>query len=358
MLDRYVETVIEEARMRRYMMARDGEVRTIYLGGGTPTVLRPELVSRLVNGLLDVFGCSNRYLDEVGEPRGLEISIEVRPGTYEYEDLRAIREARVNRLSVGVQSFSEGLLRRIERGHGVEESLKTIQFAFAAGFENVGIDLIFGLPTETTEIWESDLRMAISLDPTHISIYQLELEDGTPLHAGFRNGLVELPGEEESREMYELARNCLRERGFRRYEVSNFAVPRFECLHNLNYWHNGQYLGLGAGAHSHLGGRRFWNEASYREYVHRVSRGELPTAGEEAFDVRREMTDTLIMGLRLEDGISLSGFKERFGREVDEVYPGVIERLTSVGLLVHDGDTIRLSEEGMLLGNLAWSEFT
>lgn len=331
----------------------DGALRTVYFGGGTPTLLSPVFIRHIIQGLFELFEPREASF----EVARLEVTLEVRPGTCGPGELFAYREAGVNRVSIGVQSFSQRLLDRIERGHLVRDSIETVRSAFGAGLRNVGVDLIFGLPGQTKEMWRHDLVRAVSLGVSHISAYHLEIEEGTPFHLRSKRGLLVLPGEEESREMYEFAGRFLPEHGYERYEVSNFALPGFECKHNMNYWRNGEYLGLGAGAHSHLGGVRFWNEPSYREYMRKVAWGELPTAGEEEYELRREIADTLIMGLRLQKGVSLAEFGRRFGVELDLIYPGTVDRLCRLGLLVREGETIRLTDEGMLLANQVWSEF-
>lgn len=332
---------------------------TLYVGGGTPTALQPASLADIVALCL----CSFRFVGNGarGEP---EVTVEANPGTVAPDGLTRLRAVGVNRLSLGVQSFDDQLLSALGRIHTAQDARAAVAAARAAGFEDINLDLMFGLPGQTLAAWEETLAEAIGLAPEHISAYSLIVEEGTPFGVLAARGELALPDEETEAAQYERAIARLTEAGYRHYEISNFARPGCEARHNLIYWHNEEYLGLGLGAWSYLerpqaGGLiRDANPRDLETYCAALERGELPPReGGEAPSRRREMVETAVMGLRLIDGIDLGAFAERFGVTLDEAFPGVRARLAADGLAETVDGRLRLTGRGVFLANRAWEHF-
>lgn len=362
-LDRDVSSYIEalfkelELNMKSLAAERGGApgLRSIYLGGGTPTLLGGETLSGIVDR------CRSAFPAEQFEP-GMEITVEANPDTVKLADLRLLRQAGVNRLSLGVQSFDPETLLKLGRRHTREHSLKAYRIAREAGVDNVSLDLMLGLPGQSWPILRDDLEQVIGLSPEHVSAYLLKLEEGTPLYRDFEKGLLEIPSDDETAEMYLYTVKRLQEAGYHQYEISNFARPGRESRHNLIYWANEEYLGLGPAAHTALRGRdgvmeRRANPRDLREYLRRLAGGELPAGSVETVSREWEMAETMFLGLRRTAGIEFADFQRRFGQTIDEVYPGVIERLVSAGLAVRSGKGIQLTAGGMLLSNEVFVAF-
>ncbi|MGB9776807.1 MAG: radical SAM family heme chaperone HemW [Anaerolineae bacterium] len=321
---------------------------TVYFGGGTPSLLPPDTLARILQCVREHFHLS---------PDG-EITLEANPGTVDRAYLRAVRERGVNRLSLGVQSVHPDELRLLGRRHTWEEAVAAVGAARAAGLENVNLDLIYGLPGQTLSRWQETLEAALSLDPHHLSLYALTLEEGTPLQGQVARGELPLPDDDAAAEMYEWAEARLARAGYVHYELSNWARSgRHFCRHNLTYWSNEPYLGLGAGASSWWGGRRWTNVRHPEEYIRRLAAGQ-PVAEEvEEIPLRLEMGETMMMGLRLVAGVSDARFRARFGVGLAEVFGAELARLADQGLLEWDGQTARLTPRGRLLGNWVFREF-
>lgn len=335
------------------------QVETVYFGGGTPSLLQPEQIAYVIERC--------RAFPFVVAP---EITLEANPGTVQEKFFAQIRRAGVNRLSLGAQSFNDGCLKLLGRIHSANEAREAFLCARKAGFDNINMDLIYALPGQTMPCWQNTLEEALRLHPEHLSLYSLTLEEGTPLAGWVKAGLLPLPDGDLAADMYLLAEEILDREGYSHYEISNWAVPGKECRHNLAYWKNTSYLGVGAGAHSFLFGHRFAGVSSPQEYVEKLSALErlppsfLEVGGEkshldfvEGADVEREMSDTVIMGLRLQEGIDLASFAGRFQRELLPAYRQEIEELVELGLLDADEKGIRLSGRGKLLGNEVFMRF-
>lgn len=332
---------------------------TLYIGGGTPTALPAQSVAELVDLCLRSF----RFVSGTGsgEP---EVTVEANPGTVTPDGLARLRDAGVNRLSLGVQALDDRQLGLLGRIHTAQDARAAYAAARAAGFANINIDLMFGLPGQTLATWEKTLAEVIALGPEHISTYSLIVEEGTPFGELRARGELALPGEEIEAAQYERAIEWLTAAGYRHYEISNFARPGYEARHNLIYWHNDEYLGLGLGAWSCLasspaGGLiRDANPRDLEVYWGALERGALPPREDgEAPSRRREMAETAIMGLRLIEGIDLRAFAERFGVELDEAFPGVRARLVAEGLAETVDGRFRLTGRGVLVANRAWERF-
>ncbi len=357
--ERYVEALAQEIRLagRRARLA-DGtsrRCRTIFFGGGTPSLLTAEQVDGLLREARSAFAVSD----------DAEITLEANPGALEYGRLDALRAVGVNRLSMGAQSFDADLLRWMGRIHSPAEIETAFAAARQAGFTSVNLDFIFALPNQSLATWADTLERALALGPEHLSLYSLIVEEGTPLFAWVRDGRV-LPADDDiAADMYEYAQQRLAAAGYGQYEISNWAKPGHECRHNLTYWRNLPYRGLGAGAHSSFAGHRFAEVRPIAGYISRVraavagDNGESGTdtlpagaiASDEAIPPALEMAETAICGLRLNDGISLAEFAERFGRSFEQVFDERLAEVRDLALIETVGDRVRLTEHGRLLGN-------
>jgi len=326
---------------------RGRPVATIYFGGGTPTFLSAE-------GLATILDTVRQTFDVLPDA---EISAEANPTSSDVKKFAAMRQAGFNRLSIGVQSFHERLLHLLGRQHSAAEAEEAVHMAREAGFTNVNIDLMFGLPTQTREDWETTLARALALQTEHLSLYALTLEPGTRFERLHRNGNLSLPTEEEEVWMYEKAIQMLTQAGFEHYEISNFARLGYRARHNLVYWHNEEYLGFGPGAVSYLRGRRWMKEKFPPRYIAKVCTGEELTVEEECLEPEAAVGETLMLGLRLLEGISLSQLRARYPQvDLEARFGPVVAQLTRVGLLEQAGDRLRLTHRGLLLANDVFME--
>lgn len=328
--------------------------RTIFFGGGTPSLLSAEQVALLLAAAREAFAVD----------ADAEISLEANPGALEYGHLDDLRALGVNRLSMGAQSFDAALLRWMGRIHSPEDVERAFQAARAAGFDNINLDFMYALPGQSLESWATTLERALALAPDHLSLYSLIVEEHTPLHRWVSEGAVTPPDEDVAADMYEHARGRLRTAGYTHYEISNWARPGHDCAHNLTYWRNLPYLGLGAGAHSWYGGRRFMEAKSLREYTARVNAavapvGEhaavtLPAAAiveEEIISRELEMAETVMLGLRLTEGVAAADFERRYSQSLESVFAERLRDVRAAGLVETVDGRLRLTEQGTLLGN-------
>ena len=363
MMPGYVEALAAEIERWGAALGRPA-VTTLFLGGGTPSYLP-------AHGLAAVLDAVGRAFDVVP---GAEATMEANPGDLQGERPASLARLGFNRLSVGVQSLDDGLLRLLGRRHTAQEAVDAFRAVRRAGFDNVNLDLMYGLPRQSMAQWRSTLDGVLSLGPEHLSLYCLTLEDGTPMEQQVRLGSLPEPDPDLAADMYLLAEDALAREGYRHYEISNWARPGRESRHNLTYWRNGSYLGVGPGAHSYLGQWRFHNLASPREYVRRMAAappveaaperlsaaaiGGFPVvAGVEHVDDAAEMAETMMMGLRLDDGVSPASFAERFGRALESVYGEQLSELAALGLLERREGAVRLTARGRLLGNEVFLRF-
>lgn len=327
-------------------------VSTVYFGGGTPSLTPIEELARVAGVIRECFSL---------EP-DVEWSLEANPGTVNEAYLRGLRELGVNRLSFGVQSFDDIELKALERIHTADDVRREVAAARVAGFDNLNLDLIFGLPGQTLDAWRRNLEEALRLEPEHLSAYALTVEEGTALARNVARGRTPPPDPDRQADMYELTQEILASAGYQHYELSNWAKPGRQCRHNLVYWRNGEYLGVGAGAHSYLDGVRFANERLPSRYLAAVnetwesSQAGGPTTMRQVASVEREpvemqMAETAILGLRLIEGVDLAAFERRFGRRFEDVYATELPELFGYGLLERAEGHIRLTARGRLLGN-------
>ena len=344
---RYVDALVTEIRRVGEALGRP-RVRTVFIGGGTPTVLPPDDLARILEAVRQAFRV---------DPEA-EITCEANPGTVDRSRFRALREAGVNRLSLGAQSFDEAELRFLGRIHTAAEIPQAVEAARAAGFTNINLDLIYGLPGQEPRTWERNLHTALALEPTHVSCYALTVEEGTPLARWVRDGRVPPPDDDLQADLYARAQVILGEAGYQHYEISNWARPGARCAHNLIYWRNEPYLGLGPGAHACDLQRRWWVERAPRAYIQRVHAGQTTVAGWEEISPAQAMAETMILGLRLlQEGVSRARFRARFGLDPVERYREAVERLSAWGLLEVRADALRLTPRAYAVANRVFLEF-
>ena len=328
------------------LRARWGDAATVYLGGGTPTALP----AALLTGILETLRTA------AGTP--VECTVEANPGTVDAAYLTQLRAAGANRLSLGVQSFNDRLLRVIGRIHTAAEAEQAFRAARAAGFENISLDLMYGLPTQTLDDLKKSVDEALALVPEHISVYGLTVEEGTPFAAAEAQGKLALPTEDAAEEMYDWLTAALPARGYVRYEISNFARQGCESRHNLGYWRNVPYLGIGAAAHGYVDGVRWGNEPDTEKYIRAIQTGRSVRTPE---DTERTLTNAMeeyaFLALRTREGIDTADFSRAFGVDIDTVYGAVIEKYSAQGLLRRADGFVALTNEGMKVGNEVFAAF-
>lgn len=355
-IDRYLQALEQEfalLRQRLYQKdnARDTErkfaPRTIYIGGGTPTALNAYQLAKLLEIV-------QKY---VAVAKAEEFTVEMNPGTVDREKLLLLQQAGVNRLSVGVQSFDDHCLQKIGRIHTAQEAVDTIELAHNLGFGNISLDLIYGLPQQNMEILTQSVARALTLPVQHISIYGLQLEEGTVFHRMEALGKLQLPADELVEAMHDYIVEKLPEAGYQRYEISNYALPGYESKHNLSYWQDVDYLGLGSGAHSYWQGTRYENPRSIDDYISALEAGRLPAIVEEQVDRQAHMEEYCFLGLRTAAGIDKNLFQQKFGVDLFTVYGRTIEKLVAQDLLLHTAKGIALTPLGMKYGNQVFAEF-
>ena len=339
--ERYVQAVCREIRAQAAFFG-PRRVRTVFLGGGTPTLLTGAQVQEILDTVRACF-------ELLGDA---EITMEGNPGTLTMDSLRAYRQAGVNRLSLGVQSLDDGLLAAIGRIHTSEEAAQAVRMARGAGFENLSLDLMYGLPGQTAAQWRDTLERAIALEPDHLSCYSLILEEGTPLFASVQAGTcAPLPDEDAMEEMDALTAGLTRKAGYAQYEVSNYARPGRQCRHNIVYWECLPYLGVGLGAHSDMDGRRFYNPADWEAYLHMAEEGRTAREAEGANTREDRMFERMMMGLRQVRGVDAARFERDFGARIEQVWPETVAQMTQGGLMTGDSGRIRLTPRGMQVMN-------
>jgi oxygen-independent coproporphyrinogen-3 oxidase len=339
----------------RYLAALEREMdalpagfapETIFFGGGTPTELAAEDLARLLASVA-------RRVDLAGV---LEWTCESNPGTLTSEKARLLRDAGVNRVSLGVQSFDERNLAFLGRIHSADEAAAGVRTLREAGFANVNLDLIFGIPGSPREALARDIARLADLGPEHASCYCLIFEEGTPLFGKRALGLVREVDEEEELAQYELAREAFARAGFRQYEISNWARPGRECRHNLLYWGGGEYVGLGPSAHSHWGGARWGNVRSLALYCDALLEGRSPREFEERLEPEAKAREALVMGLRRTAGVERARFREESGFEIEALSGPAIARLAALGLLEASAERVRLTERGLFVSDAVFAE--
>ena len=323
-------------------------VKTIYIGGGTPSLIDSKYIVQIIEDIK-----LNFEIDEKAE-----ITIEVNPGTVTLEKLEDYKRAGINRLSIGLQSTHEHLLKEIGRIHTYLDFLDTFQIAREAGFENINVDLMIGIPNQTLEEVKDSIEEIVSMEPEHISVYSLILEEGTPLFKKVEEGL-ELPDEELERKMYWNVKRILEANGYNHYEISNFAKQGYESKHNLDCWNQKEYIGFGIAAHSYTNGIRYSNIENIEQYIKNYDedKTEENLVFHEKQDMEAMQKEYMLLGLRKIDGVSIQEFKIKFVANPVFLYHSELEKLVNEELLEIDGDQIKLTNKGLDLANIVWEEF-
>ena len=340
-VDSYLEHLIEE-----YDSYDIKKLRTLYIGGGTPTALSAPQLAFLLEKLTDKLDLS--YLEE--------LTIEANPGDLDQEKIAVLKDSPVNRVSLGVQTFNDRMLKQIGRSHSEKDIYENIANLKKAGFDNISIDLIYALPKQTMEDVKTNVAKAIALDIPHMSLYSLILENHTVFMNRMRRGKLPLPKEDLEAEMFDYIIAELEKAGFEHYEISNFSKPGFESRHNLMYWDNAEYYGIGAGASGYVNGVRYKNHGPIRHYLQAVEAGN-PRVQEEVLTLNEKMEEEMFLGLRKKSGVSKKRFEEKFGLSFEDQYGAVVSELTEQGLLVPDRDIVRMTKQGLFLGDTVAEKF-
>lgn len=338
----YVEQLIKEIKAQS-CYCLDCQVETVFIGGGTPSLLEPSCIRRIMETVFECF--------QVEE--NAEITIEANPGTLVGKKLPVYKKCGINRVSFGLQSADNEELKNLGRIHSFEEFLKSFQSARMAGFTNISIDLMSGIPGQTLESWKNTLKKVTMLKPEHISAYSLIIEEGTP----FGERKLKLPDEDTEYRMYENTAGILEEYGFHQYEISNYAKGGRECRHNKGYWQRIDYLGLGLGASSLLDHMRFSNTADMKEYIGNSAFPDKIRQNMESLTEADEMAEFMFLGLRMTEGVSMEAFAEYFGKNMENVYGEVLKKHLEIGMLEQKGDRIYLSRKGIHVSNGVMADF-
>ena len=342
----YVQSLINEIEQTGKLLDKDAyAVRSIFIGGGTPSLLSGKQIERIMLAVRNAF-----FIMEEAE-----ITMETNPGTLTKENVFSYKKAGVNRFSMGLQSADDACLHLLGRIHTWEEFLKSYELARKAGFENINVDLMSGLPGQTVSIYRRTLEKVMVLQPEHISAYRLILEEGTPFGES-EEIQKKIPDEETDREMYQLTKEVLAENGYERYEISNYAKPGFESRHNLGYWSHIPYLGVGLNASSYLDEKRFENPSDMKDYLEIQSFGDA-YEGACSLSVYEQMEEFMFLGLRKTKGISKKEFIERFGCSMDSVYGKPLIESMKQGMMKEEGDRVFLTQDGTLVSNQVLCEF-
>ena len=342
----YISALYQEITVYSQKLKKSN-IKTIYLGGGTPTILS----GVQIYNILEI--CKDKFTID----RNAEITIEANPGTVDGEKIKLLIESGINRLSLGAQSFNNIFLKKLGRIHNTQEIIDSYYLAREAGFNNINIDIMFALPDQTTEDLQDTLKKAVSLKPDHLSLYNLTIKPGTEYYKEYKRGKLKLPTEDEEFDMYNWAINYLKENNFEHYEIANFARSHKRSMHNLIYWQNRPYLGIGAGAYSFIRGYRYMNYENPARYIKEIMSGKLPVDNGEKLSLRKRMIETIILGLRTKDGVSYKKYKTRFGINLNDIFSKQINKLVNLGLLQQDNYKIKLTKKGIFLANTVFREF-
>lgn len=333
----YVNALIKE--MKKYSGT---EIDTVFIGGGTPSVLPSYLISKICDAVNDNFVLSD----------DTEWTMEVNPGTVTREKIQAMLCGGINRVSVGVQSFNDNELQAVGRIHNSREALNTVLELSSAGFTNISVDLMESLPYQTEESFKRSLDIAVSLPISHISVYSLIIEDGTPIKKKYDSGEHQIPDEDTDRDLYAFTAEFLAQYGFSRYEISNYSKPYCESRHNIKYWDCDEYIGIGAAAHSYLDGVRSYNTSDLSDYLNGTTR-----VGEDKLDTADKMGEFMMLGLRKTQGISKKEFNTRFGCFPEDIWGNIINKFISLGLMTEKDGFYALTQKGTDVSNSVMCEF-
>lgn len=344
LIEKYIKALKQEIKNSS---VNEYEISTIYIGGGTPSYIESKYISEILKTIKQKYNIS----------RNVEITIEVNPGTATKEKLRDYVEAGINRISIGLQSCNNNLLKMIGRIHTYEEFLSTYKLAREVGFKNINVDLMIGLPNQTLDDVKKSLEEITKLNPEHISVYSLIVEEGTPIEKKIADGQLKLPNEELEREEYWEVKKFLESLGYKHYEISNFAKTGYESKHNLNCWEQKEYLGFGAAAHSYMKKTRYSNTENIEKYINQEMQSKQLHIVHEVQKEEEQKKEYMLLGLRKIDGVQISSFKNKFGCNPIMEFKNELKKLTQEGLIKIDLDQIKLTEKGIDLANIVWEEF-
>lgn len=364
LLDPFLDALTTELLLWGQVLSHP-RVNTVFLGGGTPSYLPEHHLPRIFEVIKSSYDIQ----------KDAEITVEANPDDLTAKKCSDLMLVGVNRLSIGIQSLDDGLLKLLGRRHDSAQAVNAVKLAQNAGFANINLDLMYGLPDQTTDQWQQTLHQVVDLKPQHLSLYALTPEEGTPLHQWLKDGSVPQPDSDLAADMYQLARELLSEAGFHHYEISNWSLPGFPARHNLGYWRNLPYLGVGPGAHSRLGAYRFWDVSSPRSYLDKITKwqkgqptplGKLdettlksayPVDGWEHISPELDRSETMILGLRLLDGLDLGQASARLSADLESLYGLQIEELIALGMLERHDDVLRLTSGSYLIANQVFTRF-
>lgn len=349
-IEEYIQKVIEE--MKQYDLSKYN-VTTIYIGGGTPSFIDGKYIKQLLEEL------KRKLLNNETKFKDIEITIEMNPGTISKEKLKQYQESGVNRISIGLQSTKDRLLRQIGRIHTYQEFLEAYYLAKEVGFKNINVDLMLGLPNQTIHDLKESLNKIIELNPNHISVYSLIVEEETKIAKLLQEGKIELPTEEQERNMYWYVKNQLELNGYHHYEISNFAKEGKESRHNMNCWNQEEYIGFGVAAHSYINNVRFSNISNIEEYIENMNDANYQknVTVEEKQTLEDKRNEFMMLGFRKLDGVNISKFKEKFIENPIFLYRDKLNKLSAEGLIEIDLNHIKLTNKGLDFANLVFEEF-
>ena len=346
-MNHYIHALVAEMKHYAKTYSNTNIIRTIFLGGGTPTTLTVYQLERILKECVSEFTVAS----------DAEITIEANPATIDIEQLKSIRQTGYNRISIGVQSFDKAELKLLDRAHGPEEIHSTVDRARKAGFDNLSLDLMFAVPNQSLSSWESNLNKALEKNPEHLSTYNLTIEQGTAFSKLQSNGKLIMPDDDHQLELYKRTIERLTKKGFHHYEISNFARRGKECKHNITYWENKNTLGLGAGASSYMNGTRFKNINLPAHYIRQVKEKKIAVEHSETLEPRQAMGETIMLGLRLLQGISIHQFEKRFQISFINLFRNIISALKEKELVIIEKDYLRLSQKGLFWADSVILEF-
>ena len=334
--DRYIEAYVDALLAEAEAYKREPKIalRTLYFGGGTPSLLSPDMLGKILEGLRNVFDFDDLF----------EFTLEANPGTLTREGAVGFKELGVNRISLGLQSIHENELKKLGRIHSFEDFLLSYKMLREAGFDNIGVDLMYGIPEQTIESFEKTLSRVIAISPEHISAYGLIIEEGTPFFEKVDS--LPLPDEDTECDMYNLACSMLRDAGYHHYEISNYSRPGYRSAHNLVYWQMGEYIGLGAAAYSYLDGERYGNPRSLSAYLDGVRKNDV-----DVVDAECEESEYIMMRLRISDGIDLAEYLNKFGKNFITGREELLSAYEGAGYLTVDDERVALTERGFYISN-------
>ena len=346
-MDHYIDALVVEMKHYAKIYTNTNIIKTIFLGGGTPTTLNPFQLERILKECVNEFTIASNA----------EITIEANPATVGIELMKSIRTMGYNRISIGVQSFDKAELKLLDRAHGPKEIHSTVDCARKAGFDNLSLDLMFAVPNQSLSSWENNLNKALEKNPEHLSTYNLTIEQGTAFSKLQSNGKLIMPEDGHQLELYKKTIERLTKKGFHHYEISNFARQGKECKHNITYWENTNTLGLGAGASSYMNGTRFKNINLPAHYIRQVKEKKIAVEHSETLELRQAMGETIMLGLRLLQGISIPQFEKRFQISFINLFRNIISALKEKELVIIEKDYLRLSQKGLFWADSVTLEF-